>query len=110
MNGVFRRLIFGLAGALNLKLRQFSMKLAFCQSFRPTLYNLPAIAIPNTDCACRAFGEYLLDIVGEPFVSSLLTGLAHLAFPRWEVYPLKTQLQSKNLCNYESPSLPEIRS
>ncbi len=99
-NGVFRRLISGLLGASTLQLRRFSRKQSFCRWFRPVLCNLPAIAIPNTDCACRVFGAYLLDSVGEPFFASLLAG-AHLAFPRWKVYPFEITAQSKKLSLHE---------
>src|SRR2546422_3300526 len=47
---------------------------------RSTLFPYTTLfrSIPNTDCACRVFGDCLLDSDGEPFFASLLAGLAHL--------------------------------
>src|SRR5207247_4456593 len=83
-----------------LPLPRCSRKQSSSRSFPPVLSHLPPIAIPNTDCACRVFGASLLDSVGEPFFASLLAG-AHLAFPRWKVYPFEITAQSKKLSLHE---------
>src|SRR6266849_2882318 len=55
-------------------------------SFHPGLYNLPTTAAPIQGFVCRVYGYFPSDNVGEPFLfASLLTGLARLAFPCWEV-------------------------
>src|SRR5262245_8613167 len=60
--------------------------LVFFRNFHRIELCPPTIAAPRPDYACRVFLYFLSDSVGVPHFASLLTGLARLAFPCWEVY------------------------
>src|SRR6266571_6865751 len=87
-----RQLSSPAADSFRKRFREFLIPVFFRNCHRVELCP-PTIATPRPDYACRVFEYFLSDSVGVPYFASLLTGLARLAFPRWEVYSSRHYLQ-----------------